>query len=580
MTDIFSQAQVWIGLISINLTIIGLTSLAEKRSVMGVEYGKYMIDKYKILGFLRLYHVLVAVAIVNIASLFVMWSHCRTLKMVCFLLLLVSLCFTIYYFFGYVLRVHPAVKREILRNEFLGLYIRADVPCNFEADRLVGMRNGDRTQKKLSSNVISFFNTFNDDTIAAFHEIFSPDSMIYRRDRKYLRIWKKCAPGAPHDYGVYDDAGCPTGLVHISWEFFQMFRFSEIQEKWLLEILYIFNKGDYADAFPRLRLYNVARVLGQINRVGTSEGLFQYKFLDYLSAYILEALQTCGDGSEKREETERYVFRQLGIYILRNLQHNYTSTFAESAYKLLCKLVDVESFAGTVGISERLRILWDCGAAASREYQGLLKEVKKSVKRIEGVVFDFGNVLVEWSPARLYDKVITNPRRRKRFYEEVCLPEWGRRIDSGEPMEKVIEDAVAQYPGFEQEIRMYKERWFETLGESISGMAEVVERAKKKYKVYGLSNWSAETFEGAQERYPILKLVERYIISGSPDVQCVKPDEKIYRLFLDRFGIQDPSGFLFIDDMGENVEMGRKVGMLGWKFTDAVSLSALLFGPR
>ena len=56
-------------------------------------------------------------------------------------------------------------------------------------------------------------------------------------------------------------------MKHISWEFFQMFRYSEIQERWLLEILKLFN-GAYADKFPRLRLYNVSRILGQINRVG------------------------------------------------------------------------------------------------------------------------------------------------------------------------------------------------------------------------------------------------------------------------------------------------------------------------
>ena len=122
-----------------------------------------------------------------------------------------------------------------------------------------------------------------------------------------------------HDYSVYDK-GEDTGLKHISWEFFQMFRYSEIQERWLLEILKIFNL-EYSQPFPRLRLYNIARILGQINSVGFSDGLYKYKFLDYLLPYIKDAVDAQGDmDSEMRIKVEKYVYEQLALFVQKRIE--------------------------------------------------------------------------------------------------------------------------------------------------------------------------------------------------------------------------------------------------------------------
>ena len=39
LIDSFSDVEVWVSLIALNLTIVGLSSLAEKRSVIGMEYA-------------------------------------------------------------------------------------------------------------------------------------------------------------------------------------------------------------------------------------------------------------------------------------------------------------------------------------------------------------------------------------------------------------------------------------------------------------------------------------------------------------------------------------------------------------
>ena len=69
LIDSFSDVEVWVSLIALNLTIVGLSSLAEKRSVIGMEYGSYLLDKYKIHGKIRMFHLLVFVAVVDVISL-------------------------------------------------------------------------------------------------------------------------------------------------------------------------------------------------------------------------------------------------------------------------------------------------------------------------------------------------------------------------------------------------------------------------------------------------------------------------------------------------------------------------------
>ena len=68
-----SNIELWVALIALNLTLIGLSSLAGKRSVLGVEYGKFLLDKYKVGGVFRLYHLLVFVAVSDIWAFAALW---------------------------------------------------------------------------------------------------------------------------------------------------------------------------------------------------------------------------------------------------------------------------------------------------------------------------------------------------------------------------------------------------------------------------------------------------------------------------------------------------------------------------
>ena len=577
MNEIITHPDIWLGIIALNMTVIGLTSLAEKRIVVGVEYGKYLIDHYRIGGWLRLYYALVTFAIVNALSLlFMWWSHYPILQELMFTLLIISTWFLIYYFFWYVLRVNETVKREIYKNEILGMYIESRKECNFEGDRVVGMLTGDRTQKKISSNVQTYFNDFNDETIRAFGELFGPSSMLYEHTADVQSYWKQLHVGNPHDYRVYDDTDKPTGVNHISWEFFQMYRFSELQDKWLLEILNLFNKS-YADRFPLLRLYNVARVLGQINKVGFAERLYHYKFLDYLTPFILQALDSSADDSKRRASVERYMLKQLAQYIFATIANKNKDVFVDSARKTLTALLTVEAFRGTISIRSRLTIFTDECHKDNKKGNILLKElqdyVEKQYAEIGNIVFDFGNVLVDWDPHYLYDKYIKDYEQCSRFLETVMTTEWLKHIDEGVPFDKCIEEAVEQHPEYEALIRLYKPHWQETITGAINGMEDVVKMAIQQRPVYGLSNWSDETFPEARRRHTILQAIDNYVISGK--IKMAKPDSNIYQYFLKHFALT-PASCLFIDDNQANVMAARRNGMKAICFKDSSQIQALI----
>lgn len=575
------EVQDWVALIGLNITVVGLTSLAEKRTVIGVDYGRYLIDNYKIFGLFRVYQFLVAVALINALSLVVMLHFFSPVfDIIVFALLILSSWFVLTYLFFYVLRVHPRVKREIYKKQILGLYIKSDTECDFKGDRVVGMPHGDRTPKKISSNVQSFFNQYNEDTILAFEELFGPQSPVYARDRHSLKIWKQFDYGEPHDYQV-KDSDCTVKINHISWEFFQMFRFSDIQERWLLEILKLFN-GEYAKPYPRLRLYNVARVWGHVNRVGVSEGLWKYKFLDYMRLYTLEALCTLGDAnSALRYEPEKYLHEQLAVYMQMVMKQHPTGPFEESVAKTFSLLLDIEWFQGVVSIEERYAIYSKEGEG---RYKELLEEAMAShrakLAEIKNIVFDFGDVLIDWDPEYLFKDYFKRPSQKKKFYAEVMNAEWIKEVDASATIDEPVNRRCQEFPRFKDALIKFSKEWEKTVDHEVPGMAKVVREVKKKYPVYGLSNWCKETFERVRPNYEVLKEIDNYVVSGGlkddkGKAIPPKPSREIFEYFIKSKGLT-PSSCFFIDDNKQNVKTARDVGMKAIHFNDALQIRKVL----
>lgn len=195
------------------------------------------------------------------------------------------------------------------------------------------------------------------------------------------------------------------------------------------------------------------------------------------------------------------------------------------------------------------------------------------MNQIKNIVFDFGGVLIDWSPTYLFSKVFEKEEEMNYFLENICHGEWNILQDAGRPLAEATLLKQQKYPKYKDEIAMYYGRWDEMLGGTIDVNTKLVEPLKDKYKVYGLTNWSAETLPIAMERYEFFKHLDGIVVSG--DEKLVKPDARIYEVLLDRYNINAEES-LFIDDNAENIKAAKELGFQTIHYTEDVNLEEVM----
>ena len=195
---------------------------------------------------------------------------------------------------------------------------------------------------------------------------------------------------------------------------------------------------------------------------------------------------------------------------------------------------------------------------------------------IKNVIFDLGGVLIDWNPEYVYLDVFNGDREKmKWFFDEICTMDWNENQDAGYPLEKATEERVKLFPEYEEWIRIYYGRWEEMLGNQIDGTVAILKQLidNPNYKVVALSNWSAETFPIALERFDFLHWFEGIVVSGTEKMR--KPFNEIYELTLNRFNIE-ASQSLFIDDNARNIEAAKKMEINTIRFNNPTQLKSEL----
>lgn len=186
------------------------------------------------------------------------------------------------------------------------------------------------------------------------------------------------------------------------------------------------------------------------------------------------------------------------------------------------------------------------------------------------IIFDFGSVLVDWNPRHFYRSVFKTTEEMEWFLTHVCNEEWNSHHDAGVRFEDNQTGLIAQYPQYETQIKQYYVHWPDMLGDEIPGMWTVVNDLKEKgYKVYGLTNWSAQTFPIAYNKYRILRAMDGIVVSG--EEKCIKPGAEIFKRLLDRFHLQ-AQDCVFIDDNIHNVAAAKALGFDTIHFAGAENL--------
>ena len=195
--------------------------------------------------------------------------------------------------------------------------------------------------------------------------------------------------------------------------------------------------------------------------------------------------------------------------------------------------------------------------------------------QIKAIIFDFGNVLLEWNPRYVYQRYFPNdPEGMERFFKEVDFADWNLQQDKGRPFVEGVAILSEKFPHYAQLIQAYHENWTDSIGAAYSGTIEILKQLKQAgYPLYGLSNWSAETFPYAREKYDFFDLFDDFVISGA--VGQVKPDPEIFQIMLKKIG-KPAEECLFIDDSLTNINQAQKMGFRTIHFQSPEQLATAL----
>ncbi|WP_137752312.1 HAD family phosphatase [Sphingopyxis sp. L1A2A] len=186
------------------------------------------------------------------------------------------------------------------------------------------------------------------------------------------------------------------------------------------------------------------------------------------------------------------------------------------------------------------------------------------------VIFDVGRVLFDWDLRYLFAKLIADADELEWFVSNVVTPGWHFQSDAGGLLADMLPELKARFPDHAPLIDAYAARFNETIPGAMPGSLELVERLDAAgVPLFAITNFGHEFWEGFRPTQPIFDRFQGIIVSGTE--KLIKPDPAIYRLAIERFGI-DPAGALFIDDVAANIAGAESLGIAGHLFNGAAML--------
>lgn len=199
----------------------------------------------------------------------------------------------------------------------------------------------------------------------------------------------------------------------------------------------------------------------------------------------------------------------------------------------------------------------------------------ENINKQPTIVFDLGGVLIDWNPRYLYRKMFDgNDAEMNKFLTNVCPLSWNAKQDEGRSFSDGIAERIHLFPEYAPFIEAYFGRWQEMLHGSILGTVHILSTLREQgYHLCALSNWSAETFPVAFQRFEFLSWFDEIVISGQE--KMAKPNAEIYELLLSRIN-RHAEQCLFIDDSEQNILAANQLGFQTIHFSSPEHLLAEL----
>ncbi len=192
---------------------------------------------------------------------------------------------------------------------------------------------------------------------------------------------------------------------------------------------------------------------------------------------------------------------------------------------------------------------------------------------IDAVVFDIGNVLVQWQPEAAFDRLIGEAKRRALF-AAVDLDTMNQRVDLGDKIADVVAECAVEHPEWREEVLIWNTHWAEMFQPVIPGSVRLLRALRTRgVPVLALSNFGASTFDLAQTMYPFLTEFDQLYVSGR--LRMMKPDPAIYAALEAGCGYA-PERLFFIDDRPNNIAAAEARGWRGHLFEGPEGLAERL----
>jgi 2-haloacid dehalogenase len=192
---------------------------------------------------------------------------------------------------------------------------------------------------------------------------------------------------------------------------------------------------------------------------------------------------------------------------------------------------------------------------------------------IQGVVFDLGNVLIDWDPsAAIAAGVGADEARRFLEAADFDFMAYNHGPDSGGTWDDAEAEVARTHPHWVEHALAYRANFAASLLGEVPGTVDLVrELHAAGVPLFGLTNWSDELYPHAPATFAFLSLLDDVIVSGTEGV--AKPDPRVYAIVAERAGLP-LDRLVFVDDRAGNVTAAAAVGMDGIVFTDAATLRA------
>ena len=177
---------------------------------------------------------------------------------------------------------------------------------------------------------------------------------------------------------------------------------------------------------------------------------------------------------------------------------------------------------------------------------------------IRHIVFDIGNVLLNFDPELAYLDLIQDQVERHAFLRDVCSRDWITAQDRVHAWAPGEAELIARYPDREALIRSFRERWHDMVPEPIADSVGILEQVSSDgVDVTALTNFNGETFDEASQRFGFFRLFRGITVSGR--IGLLKPEAEIFQHHVAAFDLV-PEATLFIDDVAANVAAARNAG--------------------